>query len=643
MAEQNKNNAVAVKQQSANVGDQVIARINQLCETGFTMPKDYNWVNAIKMSMLKLQDVKDRTGKPALQVCKPNSVTSSLFKMATQGLNLALNQCYFIVYGDELVMQPSYFGKVLQVKRIFPDWEPYPHTIREGDVFEFEIDPKTGHRHLIKHEQTLESMDKPFIGGYVILPTKEGDGDLYIMTKKQVLAAWAKSSSKEHATANQFDEKMVMKGLSVDTPLPTPNGFTTMGEIQVGDKLYNANGQETTVVAKSEVKHLQCYKITFQNGESVIADEEHRWYARAGKGYCHMPEWGILTTQELYVAKTLGLSIVTPQHPEVEFEEKKLSVDPYILGYWLGNGSSSSAQVTAHEDDAEEIAAMIGKCYNTSITKDERSHAATINISSKTGLRSDNSSLLVQLKQLGVYQNKHIPDAYMRSSIQQRRELIRGLCDSDGCIDTIRGRVSFTSTDKDLAENVYSILSSLGENASCYQQEGEGFGIAVEYYVVQWQPKTNPFHLKRKADRFQERTANTCCPIKSIEKIDSVPTQCLAVDCGDATEEKDFRKSFLFGKGFFVTHNTVVNSGCNMIINSTPSYYAGEFDKDDPNAPEEQAQPETIAIEDVNIDTGEVQNLDETPAPAPAPAPRAETVAEAAPAPAPAPAADDDF
>lgn len=211
MAEQNKN-AVAVKQ-SANVGDQVIARINQLCETGFTMPKDYNWVNAIKMSMLKLQDVKDRTGKPALQVCKPNSITSSLFKMATQGLNLALNQCYFIVYGDELVMQPSYFGKVLQVKRIFPDWEPYPHTIREGDVFEFEIDPKTGHRHLIKHEQTLESMDKPFIGGYVILPTKEGDGDLYIMTKKQVLAAWAKSSSKEHATANQFDEKMIGKTL----------------------------------------------------------------------------------------------------------------------------------------------------------------------------------------------------------------------------------------------------------------------------------------------------------------------------------------------------------------------------------------------------------------------------------------------
>ena len=57
-----------------NVGEQVIARINSLCESGFTMPKDFSYVNAIKMSMLKLQDVKDRNGKPALEVCTPSSV-----------------------------------------------------------------------------------------------------------------------------------------------------------------------------------------------------------------------------------------------------------------------------------------------------------------------------------------------------------------------------------------------------------------------------------------------------------------------------------------------------------------------------------------------------------------------------------------
>jgi recombination protein RecT len=199
-------NEVQVKQ---NVGDQVIARVNSLCEAGFTMPKDYSYVNAIKMSMLKLQDLKDKNGKPALAVCTPASVSTALFQMVTKGLNAALNQAYLIVRGDQLCLQESYFGKVLMVKRIYPHWEPNPVVIREDDVFEYGIDAKTGKKFVIKHEQKLENMDKGFVGGYMYLPT----GDLYIMTKKQILQAWAKSSSREQATHKAFDEKMVGKTL----------------------------------------------------------------------------------------------------------------------------------------------------------------------------------------------------------------------------------------------------------------------------------------------------------------------------------------------------------------------------------------------------------------------------------------------
>ena len=192
-----------------NVGDQVIARINSLCEVGFTMPKDYQFVNAIKMSMLKLQDLKDKNGRPALQVCTPASVSTALFQMATKGLNAALGQAYLLVRGDQLCLQESYFGKVLMVKRIYPQWNPNPVVIREGDVFEYSIDPATGKKFVVKHEQKLENMDKDFVGGYLYLPT----GDLYIMTKKQILTAWSKSSSREQATHKAFSEKMVGKTL----------------------------------------------------------------------------------------------------------------------------------------------------------------------------------------------------------------------------------------------------------------------------------------------------------------------------------------------------------------------------------------------------------------------------------------------
>lgn len=199
-------NEVQVKQ---NVGDQVIARVNSLCEAGFNMPKDYNYVNAIKMSMLKLQEIKDKNGKSCLEVCTPVSIQTALFKMCCRGLNIAFNQAYAIIRGTTLCIDDSYFGKVLMVKRIYPDWNPNPVVIREDDVFEYGIDAKTGKKFVIKHEQKLENMDKGFVGGYIYLPT----GDLYIMTKKQILTAWSKSSSREQATHKAFDEKMVGKTL----------------------------------------------------------------------------------------------------------------------------------------------------------------------------------------------------------------------------------------------------------------------------------------------------------------------------------------------------------------------------------------------------------------------------------------------
>lgn len=199
-------NSVQVK---TNVGDMVIARVNNLCDAGFVMHKDYNYVNAIKMSMMKLQELKDKNGRPALEVCTQASISTALFQMVTRGLNAALNQGYLVVRGNQLVWQDSYFGKVRMVKRIYPDWNPVPVVIREGDVFEFAIDPKNGQRYVVKHEQKLENIDNGFVGGYMYLPT----GELFMMTKKQILTAWSKSSSREQAVHKSFDEKMCQKTL----------------------------------------------------------------------------------------------------------------------------------------------------------------------------------------------------------------------------------------------------------------------------------------------------------------------------------------------------------------------------------------------------------------------------------------------
>lgn len=208
MAEQQKTTAVATR---TDVGSQVIARIDELCQVGFVMPKDYNYVNAIKASVLALQEVKDKNGRPALEVCTPASVQQALFKTAIKGLDASKKQVYYICRGTTLCADDSYFGKVLQVKRIFPEWEPYPRVIYAGDDFAYETDPTTGRRKLLKHEQSLGNIDNDFIGAYLYLPCKDGGQDLYVMTRKQIYAAWEQSANKSLTTHKKFTDKMVGK------------------------------------------------------------------------------------------------------------------------------------------------------------------------------------------------------------------------------------------------------------------------------------------------------------------------------------------------------------------------------------------------------------------------------------------------
>lgn len=194
-----------------DIGQQVIDRVTSLCEAGFTMPHDFNYVNAIKATMLMLPEIVDKNKRPALEVCTPASIQSALFEACTKGLDISKRQAYLLVRGNKLCLHVSYFGHILQVKRLFPNWSPVAHTIREGDDFVYTINPENGKIKLVKHEQKLENLDKDFIGAYMYLPCSDGETELYVMTRKQILKAWSKSSSTTLQTHKDFDEKMALK------------------------------------------------------------------------------------------------------------------------------------------------------------------------------------------------------------------------------------------------------------------------------------------------------------------------------------------------------------------------------------------------------------------------------------------------
>ena len=196
-----------------DVGTQVIERVSALCETGFTMYPDFNHVNAIKATMLLLAETVDKNKRPALEVCTPASIQSALFEMCTKSLDVSKRQAWLIVKGNKLCFQPSYFGNILQVKRLFPNWSPVANTVREGDEFVYSIDPATGKKKLVKHEQKMENLDKDFVGAYMYIPCADGEPELYIMTRKQILTAWSQSSNTSLTVHKKFDEKMALRTL----------------------------------------------------------------------------------------------------------------------------------------------------------------------------------------------------------------------------------------------------------------------------------------------------------------------------------------------------------------------------------------------------------------------------------------------
>jgi replicative DNA helicase len=101
------------------------------------------------------------------------------------------------------------------------------------------------------------------------------------------------------------------KALALDTPLPTPTGWTTMGDVRVGDELMAADGKPTRVIAATDVMlDRPCYEVKFSDGSVIVADAQHQWVTAAavrhplGRGL-HAGRGRVATTEE--IAATIAL------------------------------------------------------------------------------------------------------------------------------------------------------------------------------------------------------------------------------------------------------------------------------------------------------------------------------------------------
>ena len=168
--------------------------------------------------------------------------------------------------------------------------------------------------------------------------------------------------------------------------------------------------------------------------------------------------------------------------------------------------------------------------------------------------------MLEDLRSLDLISNKHIPQIYLRASIDQRKQLLAGLIDSDGHMDKDRGRVKYTSTNYALACGVFELASSLGETPLQICRRVSGFGVETTAHEVSWQPSFVCATLPRKKERIRDRKISIYRAIKSIEEVPSVPTRCIAVASAE--------KTYLCGRSMAPTHNTVLRRLCKFLPKS---------------------------------------------------------------------------
>jgi hypothetical protein len=302
------------------------------------------------------------------------------------------------------------------------------------------------------------------------------------------------------AIANDMHPNLAVKkcsqvglALPLDTPLPTPSGWTTMGEVQPGDQIFDEQGQPTTVTFKSEVHtdHI-CYEITFDDGTTQVADAEHRWQVQTtrgpfnsegvfsgrgrpnkSEGYAHS---GVVDTQFLFENHTKTRFYIPLTQP-LDLPPASLPMDPYVYG---------------------------------------------------TRLKSGN----------------RIPIAYQRGSVEQRLELLRGLMDTGGgSITTTGGWASFHNTEAGLVQDVQDLLHGLGYKT--YTRTRTSDGPVFGGNEVSFVPDQTPVFKRNRQARPRFTKSRT---ITSVHLVATVPTQCLTVDAPSHL--------FLAGRSMVPTHNT---------------------------------------------------------------------------------------
>tara|TARA_R100000655_G_scaffold1110_3_gene4460 strand:- start:18985 stop:22221 length:3237 start_codon:yes stop_codon:yes gene_type:complete len=328
--------------------------------------------------------------------------------------------------------------------------------------------------------------------------------------------------------------------------------FKPIKDIKVGDSVTVEGGIIRRVVKKTSGS-APMYRVKQKWGEDYIVSENHRLvldqYMYNGSKNTKYRKEVIMTPTEY-----LGLSEFKKQHTfSVKSKglkgsiEKPLPIPPYLLGLWLGDGRQSALTVLVNESEEPEVLEYLRGIADFLKIPYELKKVECKKIIEFAFKGANNL-----LRDIGVYNNKHIPDIYMKSSIDVRLQVLAGLIDSDGYSDKIKNNIEFGMSRKGLIEQIRVLSLSCGLSCSSIRHTISNYSTDVYTINISGDIGNIPMITAKKSFKgYTPFYTNRRCGM-SVEKIGMGDYVGIQVD-GDGDDERklilnDFTISLNSGK-----------------------------------------------------------------------------------------------
>jgi Phage terminase-like protein, large subunit len=364
----------------------------------------------------------------------------------------------------------------------------------------------------------------------------------------------------------------------------TTAGWRRIGDLAVGDYVFHPSGKPTMVTQLHPVGQWDTWEVEVSDGTVLTVSGEHLFTVDEFVGSSKrkrrtldvraMAREGLVFDRPLTKGSTKATKggvgkFALPETEPLEFPERDLPVDPWVLGYWLGDGTSSSGEATADVDDVPHVR--------------ERCWAAGYELSDlrqkKEGGRARKFTILGlsrDLREAGVLNDKHIPEEYLYASVEQRRALIQGLMDSDGYIDK-KGSAEYCQVRKQIADGMAFLLRSMGVKVNVRESEAKLYGrVTGPRYRLTFKPykHQNLVTLPRRAERVQEQRRKPIPRvIKDVRRVAPVDARCITVEAEDGL--------YVTGETMVVTHNSPFAAALCLFELLGPCRFDG-FDRHEP-------------------------------------------------------------